>query len=444
MKGFSSLRHFERETDNDYEGGHVNFDLKLNDNLRHRIRHYEARIQVQDEPGTAPLATKRRTRRSPSSVSPPSDLGRVYDFGDGLDRAGRFADGRSSRRTSTQFREIIGFDCNCVNKYGDWTLGISVEPRQPVRGQRIRHQLLRADQFRLTTSSVTGLFGNFGVRDADTRVTVGWATRRASAADRTAAARGRAQLQRQPAVVQRRLSSSPTTMLLRGGWSKVMARPQLDEPGADHQRSHARQSSALDDRAIGDARQSGAVAVPRRRTTTCRASGTSRKAACCRSRCSRRTCPTSRRPFRRPATLQEILPPDQYAATLETLTPTQVAWVAGGGSGGGPASTAFASSRTRPAATIEGYELSYQQDFTFLPGFWKNFGVQANYTHLTSELQYIVDPGNTLVTPTTPLRPQVTPPGRSPARRRTRRTSRCTTRRRSGARALPTRTVRRT
>ena len=37
--------------------------------------------------------------------------------------------------------------------------------------------------------------------------------------------------------------------------------------------------------------------------------------------------------------------------------------------------------------------------------------MQANYTHLTSELQYIVDPGNTLVTATTPARPQVTLPG---------------------------------
>ena len=106
----------------------------------------------------------------------------------------------------------------------------------------------------------------------------------------------------------------------------------------------------------------------------------------------------------------------------------------------GPASMASASSQDAPGGEIEGYELSYQQDFTFLPGFWKNFGVQANYTHLTSELQYIVDPGNTLLTPTTPVR------RRSLARavhraRRTRRTSRCTTRRRSGARALPMPTV---
>ena len=99
------------------------------------------------------------------------------------------------------------------------------------------------------------------------------------------------------------------------------------------------------------------------------------------------------------ATLQELLPPDQYAATLETQTPQQIAWIIGGGSGGAPGLYGVRQFQDSPGGDIEGYELSYQQDFTFLPGFWKNFGVQANYTHLTSELQYIVDPGNTLVTP---------------------------------------------
>jgi outer membrane receptor protein involved in Fe transport len=32
-------------------------------------------------------------------------------------------------------------------------------------------------------------------------------------------------------------------------------------------------------------------------------------------------------------------------------------------------------------------------DFTFLPGFLKNFGAQVNYTHIASELNYILDPG---------------------------------------------------
>src|SRR5690606_32032826 len=36
-------------------------------------------------------------------------------------------------------------------------------------------------------------------------------------------------------------------------------------------------------------------------------------------------------------------------------------------------------------ASISGYELSYQTFFDFLPGFWSNFGVQLNYTHINNE-----------------------------------------------------------
>ncbi len=42
-----------------------------------------------------------------------------------------------------------------------------------------------------------------------------------------------------------------------------------------------------------------------------------------------------------------------------------------------------------PGGPLEGYELTYQQPFTFLPGIWKNFGFQANYTHVKSTLEYV-------------------------------------------------------
>ena len=38
--------------------------------------------------------------------------------------------------------------------------------------------------------------------------------------------------------------------------------------------------------------------------------------------------------------------------------------------------------RDAPGGELSGYELSYQQDFTFLPGFLKNFGAQINYTNI--------------------------------------------------------------
>jgi TonB-dependent receptor len=42
-----------------------------------------------------------------------------------------------------------------------------------------------------------------------------------------------------------------------------------------------------------------------------------------------------------------------------------------------------------PGGTINGYEVNYQQPFTFLPGFWKNFGLIASYTHVSSDMDYI-------------------------------------------------------
>jgi len=53
-----------------------------------------------------------------------------------------------------------------------------------------------------------------------------------------------------------------------------------------------------------------------------------------------------------------------------------------------------------PGGPLKGYELTYQQPFSFLPGFWRNFGVQLNYTHVDSKIKYIFSSGtgNTIVT----------------------------------------------
>lgn len=42
-----------------------------------------------------------------------------------------------------------------------------------------------------------------------------------------------------------------------------------------------------------------------------------------------------------------------------------------------------------PGGDLDGYEISYQQPFTFLPGFWSNFGFMGSYTHVESDLDYL-------------------------------------------------------
>ncbi len=49
----------------------------------------------------------------------------------------------------------------------------------------------------------------------------------------------------------------------------------------------------------------------------------------------------------------------------------------------------FAQPRNTPGGDLDGFEISYQQPFTFLPGFWSNFGVLLNYTSVDAEIQYI-------------------------------------------------------
>ncbi|MGJ4802734.1 TonB-dependent receptor [Luteimonas sp. SDU82] len=46
-----------------------------------------------------------------------------------------------------------------------------------------------------------------------------------------------------------------------------------------------------------------------------------------------------------------------------------------------------------PGGDLTGYEISYQQPFTFLPGAWQDLGVQLNYTYVESEIQYLSSSG---------------------------------------------------
>ena len=53
---------------------------------------------------------------------------------------------------------------------------------------------------------------------------------------------------------------------------------------------------------------------------------------------------------------------------------------------------------------LDGVEVNWQLPFTFLPGFWSNFGALANYTHVKSRITYITRVDN----PRTPANEQLT------------------------------------
>ncbi|WP_337244504.1 TonB-dependent receptor [Luteimonas sp. gir] len=46
-----------------------------------------------------------------------------------------------------------------------------------------------------------------------------------------------------------------------------------------------------------------------------------------------------------------------------------------------------------PGGKLRGVEANYTQPFTFLPGIWRDFGVQLNYTYVDSQIQYLTSSG---------------------------------------------------
>ncbi len=51
-----------------------------------------------------------------------------------------------------------------------------------------------------------------------------------------------------------------------------------------------------------------------------------------------------------------------------------------------------------PGGDLKGFEISYQQPFSFLPGIWSNFGTVLNYTGVESEIDYLDATGNVTAT----------------------------------------------
>jgi TonB-dependent receptor len=293
-----------------------------------------------------------------------------------------------------------------VNQYGDWTLGYLSNPGNQFGVNEYDTSFYVQLDFDYDLGGHR-TFGNIGVRNAETHVkSAGYTPSTAATGPRPLYADHKYDDKLPSFNLAFQLTD---TMLLRGGWSKVMARPQLQ--------NLAPTISGLTTPTIGSTTVPS-VTLGNPELSPFRAENYDlswewyfQEGGLLSVAVFKKDVSNFPQTVSSSQTLQEILPPDQYAATLETLTPAQVAWVQGGGSGGGPGLYAVRQFQDSPGGEIKGYELSYQQDFTFLPGFWRNFGVQANYTHLQSELEYIIDPGNTLVTPTTPARPQVTAPG---------------------------------
>jgi iron complex outermembrane receptor protein len=396
VKGFSTLRHFLRETDNDYEGGHLNFDLKLTDSWSLEFGATKREYKFKTNQGQ---------RLSNENINPTlrelgltaQEMGRVYDFGDGLDvPAG--APTAFFAPDINKFRDAIGFDCNCLNEWGDFRLSYLSNPGNQYAVDEYDISYFVQVNWDLDLGGHR-LFGNAGIREADTRLkAVGMTTNVAATGPR-------------PLVAINEYSDDLPSMnvafeitdeiLVRAGYAKVMARPLLNFLSPT--------ISQITTPTV--ANTNGTMTVGNPYLSPFRAENYDlsfewyfAEGGLVSLALFKKDVSNFPQTVSTAATLFEVMTEEQVAATLQTQTPQQAAWILFGGPNGTPGIYSVRQFQDSPGGEIEGYEISYQQNFTFLPGFWQNFGVQANYTKLESSLEYIVDPGQA-ATPTTPAIP---------------------------------------
>jgi len=376
VKGFSAIRHYQRFVENTYTQGKIDFDWKVADEFNigfgANLREFTFDTELFERNNDLLNPTLKEAGVTTASVS------KVIQFGQGLNvPAGTMT---SFIAPSIEaFDQLFDFTCNCVNKWGDWRL------TNKRNGGRENFGVTEKDTgFYLQFDWDMQLFGrtfrgNAGMRAAITEVE----------------STGTSQAGRPIVGTNKYTDWLPSMnlvyepvndLLVRFAASKVMARPLLGNLSP----TITAISVPNDGSVSGASFTIGNPKLSPFRSTNLDASvewyfapgGLLSLAA------------FHKKISSFPQTILFTAPLSQFA-DADTITAiraqftnaNQLAYLDGG--------YAFTARQYRdaPGGWLKGIEASFQMDFTFLPGFLKNFGAQVNYTYIKSELNYILDPG---------------------------------------------------
>lgn len=395
VKGYSVLRVQARYTENTFDNFRADlaWDVFDSDQIKFggALRRYG-------------FETQELRRASQEAVSPTlleagstvAATGRVIEWGLGLNVPA----GTTTRfwvPDNAKMAQVFGFDCNCVNRFGDFrltaggasnNLGLNYNIEEIDSGAYVQYDWDR---------SLFGLpfRGNVGVRYALTEVEAGGLTPAGSPL--TNSNRYEDILPSLNTVL-----TFNDNLLLRFGAAKVMARPSLRQlaPGV---------TSFSVPGTVG-ATTGGSISTGNTKLNPFRADVYDlalewyfAPGALLGFAIFDKEVETFPQTVLAEGRLSDYLDPETVAALRSTLTATTAAGDAQRAYVDADNPFAFSQPRDAPGGYIRGFEINYQQNLTFLPGFWSNFGVQANYTHIESELSYIIDTGSL----TAPVRPQV-------------------------------------
>jgi len=386
VKGFSGIRHYQRFVKNTYKQAKIDFDWQANEEFNlgfgANIRKYSFETAFFERNNDLLNPTLREAGATTASVS------RTINFGQGLN----VPDGTMTSfivPSIEAFDNLFDFTCNCVNKWGDWRL------TNKRNGGRENFGVEEVDTgFYFQADWNSELFGrpfrgNAGTRVAITDVTSTGAT---TAGRPIVGTNKYTDFLPSLNVVYEPIEN----LLVRVSASKVMARPLLGNLAPTLTAISVPNSSTA---TSGATLTVGNPKLQPFRSTNFDASvewyfapgGLLSLAAF------QKEIDSFPQTIFFTAPLNRFADAETIAAILAQFTPgsPQANYIT---SGYDFQARQFADA---PGGWLRGIEASFQMDFTFLPGLLKNFGAQLNYTHIDSELNYILDPGSATAPRTT-------------------------------------------
>jgi iron complex outermembrane receptor protein len=388
VKGYSVIRHFERETDNRYSGGHLNFKWQMIDAAALEFGWTRREYQFSTNEFRRPGGNIETLNPSLQELGLSAQaLGRVYNYGAGLDvPAGTptsfFAPDMNA------FRSVLGFDCNCVNKWGDWRITNLTTPGNQFAVDELDNSYFVQLDWDLDVWR-RKFFGNVGVRYAKTAVTSdGYTTNVTLTGPRPLEASNNYH-DLLPSL--NAAYSLTEDLILRTGVAKVMSRPLLNNlaPSITNLTTPSLLGST------------GSLTIGNPKINPFRATNYDfsvewyfTPGSLLSGAYFIKKVTNYPQVVASAGSIQDLFTAEEFAQFLQTQDPNQQKWLTSGGPNGGPGLYSILQFKDSPGGTIKGYELTYQQNLTFLPWYFRNLGVQFNYTHLSSSLSYILDPGS--------------------------------------------------
>ncbi|GGZ44522.1 hypothetical protein GCM10011273_34110 [Asticcacaulis endophyticus] len=389
VKGFSGMRHYQRFVTNDYESLRADFAFDFDDHLTFKFgaiaREFTFKTNLIERENDLLNPTEKEAGVSVAS------LGRVIEFGEGLDLPA----GTSTSffaPSITAFDSVFGFTCGCINEYGDWTIhGKRNGGRENFRVSEKTQGFYGQLNFDYDVFG-RNMFGNIGVRQVETDLT----------------SYGTTSVGRPITGENNYTDTLPSFNLawevmndfyLRFGASKVMARPLLGNlspsitaisiPGTSGTTTGATLT-------IGNPK----LSPFRANTYDFSAEWYFAKGGLLSLAYFKKDIGSYPQTILFSAPLNTFLDAEGIDALKQQFNTGSVADNARLAYIDGNYEATARQFRDAPGGTLKGWEFSYQQDFTFLPWYFKNTGIQFNATHIDSELTYILDPGTATVAPT--------------------------------------------